>query len=141
MTDTYEYATELNLLLERILPAGLHGDRQFPGAQQLKIPQFAQQVLTDHRHQTARQYLPHALQSLNQYCTEHFKCSFVACSESQQDTAIQALLDQQDRYFSAVFQQLIRLALEGMLSHPRHGGNWHEQGWQWVAYQHHEPEL
>ena len=65
--------------------------------------------------------------------------TFSVCNVDQQNLVIQTLLEQKEPYFSAVFQNLIRLALEGMLSDPKHGANHEQQGWQWMAYRHQEP--
>ena len=139
MKSNTDYTTELTLLLERILPSSLHNGQHFAGAKKLGIPQYAQHALTAYRHNTANHYFSQAMESLNTYCQQSYTKSFSACSIGQQNTAIQTLLEQQEPYFSTVFQQLIKLALEGMLSDPRHGGNQNEQGWHWMAYQHQEP--
>lgn len=131
----------LNLLLERILPAGTHNHDYFAGASALQLNQFVQEQLSASRHGLIQQLLPHAEQALNEHCQNQFQSDFIHCDTRQQNACIQALLEQPHRAFQAFFQQLIRLALEGLLSDPKHGGNHQQKGWRWMSYQHQEPPI
>lgn len=128
----------LSVLLTHILPPTKSDNEHFAGAKALGVVNYARSALSEHRHRVISQLFAYARTCLDRCAVSEHEQRFMACEEKQQKKILQAL-QCNDKRFRIFFDQLIVLALEGLLSHPRHGGNQDAMGWQWLGYRHQEP--
>ncbi|GAB4195397.1 MAG: hypothetical protein Tsb002_27860 [Wenzhouxiangellaceae bacterium] len=122
-------------LLEHLLRLILPGDEalDFAGAEAVGVIAYARESLLENRHAGLRQHLPGALLQLRQLA-ESSGAALNTLEPPAQRQRLQQLLASRAQPFASVFEQLIGIALEGLLCEPAHGGNRNYSGWRLMGY-------
>ncbi|HIC82477.1 MAG TPA: hypothetical protein EYP07_16160, partial [Kiloniellaceae bacterium] len=106
----------------------------FAGADAAGVMAYARNALFENRHSGLRHHLPGALLQLRQLATAS-DAEFTALNHTAQQQLLQQILSSRAQPFASVFEQLIGIALEGLLCEPVHGGNRDYCGWWLMGYQ------
>ncbi len=123
----------LAAVVARILPSGSTLGAGEAGAVEAGVAEACEKALSDRFLQPSRPYFEHGLDHLQAAARARYDLDFGACSPRRQDALLRALETDTDWRLRLFLPMSIRLALEGFLGDPVHGGNRGGVGWRFLG--------
>lgn len=115
----------LEAVVERLIPS----DDGRPGAREARVIDYIDRALADRFNASLRAPVREFCDLVEKIAADDWGRAFTELEPLEQDQVLAAA-----QGTTHTFEDVLELALEGFLGHPRHGGNFGGVGWEFIGF-------